>query len=322
MDTYVDEPYIVRDINNLRDHLTQHGIAIIPNILTANECANMENSIWDCLETISREWPLPLLRNDQNTWRSFENFHGLHNMLIQHWVGHADFLWQLRQHQRVIDVFEKIWDTRDLLTSFDGASIHLPPEVTNRGYFRDHLWLHTDQSFMRNDFECVQSWITARDVNAGDATLVFLENSHRWHKYIAELYNIDDHNDWYKITEDQYDAYRWLGCPLRRIKCTAGSMVLWDSRLIHCGLESLKERPQINTRMIGYVCMMPRALASEKQIQSHIKAFEENRMTSHNPIRGKLFPKTPRSYGKAIPHMSALPRPIIGEVGRRLIGYT
>jgi len=322
MNTYFDEPYLAHNINDAKNKLEQYGIAIIPDILSLDECAIMENGAWDCLETISKEWSIPLSRNDQTTWRSFENFCSLHNMLIQHWIGHADFLWQLRQHPKIIDVFNCIHNTQDLLTSFDGASIHLPPEITNRGYFRDNLWLHTDQSFTRNDFECIQSWITARDVNIGDATLVFLEGSHRYHKFIAENFAIDDPADWYMIPEDIQDMYHLLGCQLRRIKCQAGSMVLWDSRLIHCGSESLKGRPQINTRIIGYVCMMPRDQASPSRIQSRIKAYEENRMTAHNPIRGKLFPKAPRSYGKAIPKMVELPWPNITEVGRRLIGYT
>ena len=52
-------------------------------------------------------------------------------------------------------------------------SFHIPPEITGFGWANktDKLWLHTDQSYLRNDFECVQGWINAYDTNEGDATL-------------------------------------------------------------------------------------------------------------------------------------------------------
>jgi hypothetical protein len=87
-------------------------------------------------------------------------------MLIQHWsIGHAQHVWDLRQNPKIVDVFAKIWDCNreDLLTSFDASSFHFPPEDTNRGYYRQP-WLHCDQSFTRNDFECVQSWVATSSI--------------------------------------------------------------------------------------------------------------------------------------------------------------
>ena len=98
-------------------------------------------------------------------------------------------------------------------------------------------WLHTDQSYTRNDFECVQSWVTAKDVNKGDATLCFMEKSHTFHETIAKKFEITDKSDWFKLEDKHVDAYLELGCKIRRIQCPKGAMVLWDSRTIHCGQE-------------------------------------------------------------------------------------
>ena len=54
------------------------------------------------------------------------------------------------------------------------------PEETNRGWHRS-TWYHTDQSYLRPDFECVQDWVTAYDVDEGDATLAFMEKSNIYH---------------------------------------------------------------------------------------------------------------------------------------------
>lgn len=93
-------------------------------------------------------------------------------MLLQHWdVGHNPVSWNVRQNSKVIKAFEDIWNTDDLLTSFDGLSISLPCEYTKRGWYRGNTWWHTDQSYLRNDFECVQGLVNLYDVNPGDATL-------------------------------------------------------------------------------------------------------------------------------------------------------
>ena len=71
----------------------------------------------------------------------------LHGMLVQYWgVGQSQFVWDIRQNPKVAAVFAKLWDVEpeELLVSFDGLSCHLSPEVTNKGYFRDNMWMHFD----------------------------------------------------------------------------------------------------------------------------------------------------------------------------------
>ena len=93
-------------------------------------------------------------------------------------------------------------------------------------------------------------------------------------------------------------------CNDYRIKCPKGSLVLWDSRLIHSGALPLKNRKNKNIRSIVYLCYMPRSLIDNKSINKILnkrkKAFEELRMTSHWPTKYKLFPINPRTYGQEI----------------------
>lgn len=69
-------------------------------------------------------------------------------------------------------------NTDDLLTSFDGIIISLSCKITNRGWWLGKDYLHTDQSFKRNNFECVQELVNLFNVNNGDATFKFLRGSH------------------------------------------------------------------------------------------------------------------------------------------------
>jgi ectoine hydroxylase-related dioxygenase (phytanoyl-CoA dioxygenase family) len=310
---------------HIKNKLDKYGVAIIPNILNTEEINQFKSSSWDYLEHITQKFDKPIKREDQTSWRSFKDLFTMHSMLMQHFgIGHSQFNWDIRQNPKVANIFSKIWDVnkKDLITSFDGASIHFPPEITNLGWYRGNDWFHCDQSFTRNDFECIQSWVTAYDVNPGDATLAFLEKSHKYHKDFGKHQKITDKKDWYKLNEDEIKYFIDKGCKKSYIKCPAGSIVFWDSRTIHCGRECMKERENPNFRLVSYVCMMPRKNTPQKIIEKRIKAFEDLRTTTHWANNIKLFGKIPRTYGKELQPIEAINPPVLTELGRRLVGYT
>ena len=316
-DKYISTP------DNCMEMIQKYGVAIIPNILNNDEIQNMNSGMWDYLEHIAKNLKVPIKREDENTWKEFLKFYPKHSMLLQNCqVGHSQFVWDVRQNPKVSNVFSKIWDCRsdELLTSFDGVSFHMPPEITNRGWFRN-VWYHTDQSFVRNEFECIQSWITGFDVNQGDATLSFLESSNQYHKNFQDHFKISDKNDWYKLSTDELNFYKELNCKEMNIKCPKGSMVLWDSRIIHCGTEPRKNREKINMRNVIYICMTPRKFASDKMILKKQKAFNELRMTTHCPHKQKLFPKGIRTYGGIYYEPTEIEKPILSELGKKLCGF-
>jgi len=325
MEQYECDKYITTP-QNLKHTLNQYGVAIIPNVLTMEECEEMRSGMWDYLEHITQHLTVPINRNNPESWRSFDKLFFKHSMLLQQFsVGHMNISWKLRQNLKIVDIFALLWNVNreDLLVSFDGASFHFPPETTNKGWFRNKNWLHTDQSYTRNNLECIQSWVTANDVNAGDATLTFLEGSHLYHKDFAKKFKITDTSDWYKLQDDlQYKFYTSeKQCPRVSIKCSKGSIVFWDSRTIHMGQEPLKERLVPNIRFVIYLCYTPRNKATDESIKKKIKYFEDMRTTNHWPHKPKLFPITPQTYGAKMPKIEPILPPDVNELGRRLIGY-
>lgn len=321
MEEYTSLP--LTDAENVVDTVHKYGYAIIEKVIDESDCSTSYDKMWDYFEHISSDWVVPLSRTNEKSWKQIYNLFPLHSMLIQHFnVGHAQFVWDLRQNEKIVDIFAKIWNcTREeLLVSFDGMSLSLPPEKTNRGWF-NNLWTHTDQSFTRNEHECIQSWITLRDVNDGDATLFVLENSNNFHKEFAETFGKTDKSDWYKLTEEEHKWYVAKGCTPRRVKCPKGSMVFWDSRTIHCGVEPIRGRMQENIRAVVYLCYLPRSMSSAKHIVKKQKAFDELRMTTHWATKIKLFPKTPRTYGKELPVIKKITKPDLSALGLKLAGF-
>ncbi len=313
---------IIANIKNIKDILNEYGVAIIPNILNEKECSNFESGMFDYLEHVMQNFDVPFDRNNPETFKEWYKLLPKHGMLQQHfWIGHAQFNWDLRMNPKIIDVFKNIYGTDDLLVSFDGASFSPPHEITKRGYYKNNVWLHSDQSYLRNDFECIQSWVTAKDVDEGDATLTVLVGSHNFHRECAEEFNIEAKDDWYKLNDDEIKFYTDKGCYMLDIKCPAGSIVLWDSRTIHCGKEALKTRKKDNFRMVSYLCYTPRIMANKKVIKKRIEAFENMRTTSHWPHKCKMFPKNPRTYGDTMPDVQEINFPVLNHIGMKLVGY-
>ncbi len=301
--------------------LQEHGVAIIPNVLSKKESIAMQRGMWDTLEHLTKTWDVPIDRHHPASWKEMLKLYPKHSMLHQQYIGHAPFIWNVRQHPSCVHVFSQLWGCppEDLLCSFDGASFHMPHEVTGRGYYRN-AWFHVDQSYLRNEFECVQSWVTAYEVRPGDATLCVLSKSHLYHKEIADQFSIREKEDWYKLNDAQLAAYREKGCEEIRITCPRGSMVLWDSRTVHCGVEPLQHRERYNFRCVAYLCYMPRSV-TEKVLEKRKTIFHEKRMTSHWPNRPRVFGKQPRTYGSPLYDITPLPDPTLTDLGRRLVGF-
>ena len=324
---YKKDKYLVENSSQIKEKLKDYGVVILENVLNKDEITQMNTGMFDYLEHITKNFDIPITKNNEDSWKEYSKLYPKHSMLLQHWqVGHSQFIWDIRQNKKVCDIFSKIWNVNneDLICSFDGASFHFPHEIVKKGHFKNE-WFHTDQRLANNDFDCIQSWITGYDVNEGDASLSFLEGSHKFHKSFAEDFNMKEHKDykkdWLKLEKDWVEYFINKGCERSCVTCKAGSIVLWDSRLMHCGKEPLKERQKINFRNVVYICMMPRFLCSNANIRKRIKAFEELRMTTHCPYKPRLFPKFPRTYGGPLPNVIDIERPVLNELGKKLVGY-
>lgn len=351
-------------LDTMRAVLKEYGIAVIPSIIALKDCKKIISKLWDDLETVSEDWSTPLSRDDSDTWSGMKNFTPRHNMLIQHRkIGHWPSVWYVRQRPEIAEVFARLWRCKpeDLLTSFDAVSISLPPETTGEGFSKDNSrrdengrwsvardeWFHSDTSYCYQrrgkelsdkDIRCYQGWFTPIDVNEGDATLCVLVGSHNYHRRFGKKFKITDRGDvsgsknpsasrgdWYKLSKEQIDVYvNKYKCPVDFITCSAGSLVLWDSRTIHYGAKPREWRKKDNFRYCFYVCQMPRELATPALLKKKRKAFEEKRMTKHHPIKSNLFTDEPSTrFGKIVEEeqIPELADPVLTPLGRKLAGY-
>lgn len=294
--------YIVSENKTLHQILNEYGVAIVPDMLNDSECENMNNGMWKTLEDLTSNLTVQIKRDQPNTWSEIKKLYPLKSMLIQNWsIGHAQYIWDIRQNQKIVNFFANFWNctNNDLIVSFDVIQ-------SKAGYLTKESF-HCDQDYKNSSFQCLQSWITANDVNEGDATLTILEGSHLYHEDFYNKFNKKN----YILNDDELNFYYSLNCPIKKIKCPAGSLVCWDSRLIHCGSPPLRTRFSPNIRNVVYLCYLPKHLCCDKNLSKRRKAFHEMRMTTHFPHKAILFNKFPHTY-----------KPILNDLGKSLIPIT
>ena len=110
--------------DDVRSTLDKYGVAVVPNVLSPKELEEMRDGMFSYLEYITQNFEVPIDRNDSKTYKEYFNILPNRGMLMQFWqIGHAQFVWNLRQNPKIAEIFARIWDCtpEELLVSFDGA---------------------------------------------------------------------------------------------------------------------------------------------------------------------------------------------------------
>lgn len=320
-------------IETARETLDKLGFAVIPSLLSGVEVEGVRAHIWAELKGLCADMDVPFDPDRPETFSTpAKNLYPHQGMLFQHYINHIQGLWRLRENPQVYEAFQRLYNTtQQMLVSFDGMSV-LPSQNTGMSDLRKPvLPFHTDQALTRPDFECIQGFVTLYPVNAGDATLAVMSGSHTMHEAFRQRFYPEPlekkerdkiRQDWVQVkTAEQQQWYRDRGCTEVYIQCPEGSLVLWDSRTVHCGRLRDAQRLTTSPRMVAYVCMTPKDRCAPKKIVARRKAFEGLRGTTHWPEKAKLFGRHPRTYGRPLPKVRMPAPPSLTAHGRRLVGY-
>ncbi len=311
---------LLPDLRAANQQLVEQGWAVVPNVLNQTECEQGIDGIWQWLSTVNPN----IKRDEPSSWNN-RNWPITMHQIIQHYgVGQQEFVWNIRTNPRVQQVFSYLWDTQNLITSFDGINVTRPPETGHIQYHNDQRsWLHLDQgprTTKRSKAKrhrrkkdpscaCIQGFVSLEDADTDDAVLQLYEGSHHLHDAFFERMEESKHpaSDWYKLSPEDDQWYRDQGCRHLRISVPAGGMVLWDSRTVHSGSVPMANRQHSDRwRYIVYTCMTPKSFCSLRDLRKRIGHVENGRMTTHWPHYPKLFPVKPRTYGKDV----ELPEPL------------
>lgn len=257
------------DSNNYLQSLEEKGYAIIHNVLTPEEVKYARELVYKWQESVP----------DLSELHKYVDPHGIYKYCE---IAHQRHCWYVRTRPAVQKVFKDIWETDDLVVSFDG-SCYFPKEYDKE----DRYWTHSDQSSDKFGRRCVQGLVAL--THNKERTIRVYEGTHNLHEEYFEERDIFNSNDWNLIDKDYIDQ---IENRRRVIEVPEGSMVIWDSRTFH---QNQYGPPGCEERMVQYVCYLPRnsPLYTDKTSMKRWGYFNEKRTTSHWPYPVVPVPKQP-----------------------------
>ncbi|KAJ4183913.1 Hypothetical protein NCS54_00319600 [Fusarium falciforme] len=260
-------------------HYLDNGYAVVPNVIPKEKALAYQRAAFDWLKSFGND---ALDLSDRSTWTpdnlpNISNF----NAFTHYGVVHEKFMWDIRLEPGIIDVFEKIWGTRELLVSFDALNITLPRRP---GHVPRQPQAHVDQSPYRQGLQCVQGIACFSKSGPEDGGLTVYPGTH---KVVEDFFaNYTSKADWrrkdfYTFTEDHIAWFEDQGYRPHKVTAEPGDLIIWDSRLIHWGAEPTPEGNTIRT--ITYVSYTPAYLASAETLEKKKEAFDKWLATTHWP---------------------------------------
>lgn len=244
----------------IKQQLKENGWAIIQDILSDEEIDIARNKFLEWQKTVP----------NHDTFHNNCNPHGIYKY---HQSGHQWHSWFIRTRPSVQRVFKSLWNTDELIVSFDGCG-YIPRDCKKR----DTVWTHTDQAPAKDSLECYQGLISL--TNNKERTLVVYNKSHLLHKSYFKSKNINSTQDWNKIDPAYLKTIADSKCVLN---IPAGALVLWDSRTFHQNQYGLPECGE--DRLVQYVCYLPKSHPKNTKAMQNKRRmyFKEKRTTSHWP---------------------------------------
>ena len=289
--------------------LEELGYCVIPNVFSTSETKRLYERVW--LEYIEKAWPSCKM-DDSRRWENTFPIHQQSGIFCGP-AGQIQVMWDLRQDPRIVEVFEQVWNTSDLIVSMDGLCLMCPQEIRESNF---DPWPHVDQAVLRRqdnvahdnnssaDFVSesllttnpftIQGQFLFEDSFDGDGGFYCIPKSHLKFKEFApqlEEFSQGPQSEaaYFKYLLDFFDhATDESGNPYckKQIMAPRGSLILWDSRTVHWNQHANKDRPYSDhpkIRMVGYLCYVPKTRLTEENRLLRIQIFEEGVSTGHNP---------------------------------------
>lgn len=301
--------------------LAEDGYCVIENVLNSSEVKQCQELFWDWME----ELDTGIKRWDWSTWTNDRI--PIQDRGIVHYpsITHSNFVWHVRCNPNIRSIFTQLWHDPKLLVGFCRARLLPPATITKDNGKR---WYHVDQSSRRRGLHCIQGQINLVDSDETDPGLMVIPRSHLYHKDFFKIHNIGCSREWYKHSpEDLKWFYETKKLKEHKIVASAGSLILWDSRTIHCNRAATanqlnKDRPG----MCVFVCYTPKKWCNQEVLIKKQEAFKKVAFTSHWP---HVVPYTElnqppfRTNGKDVSKFKniQIEPPTLDKVGLELAGF-
>ena len=268
------------------DYLSKYGYAVIKNVASSQEIEQGIDHLWDFMDNLPDN---KCKRTDSSTWGDSDWYPAPRNGILNAMgTGQSRFAWQARLFPQVKETFAAVWETEDLITSFDGVNV-FRPWVNEQSWKTRGSWWHVDQNGYFEDRRqriSVQGFVAYTSASEMTGGFCVLAGSHKQFTEMSLRNELSYMEGNYLKADDI--ILNESGFEKRLVCCEAGDLVIWDSRTVHCNTpgkdsERDKQDPSSLLRACAYVCMTPLAWATPETLQARRTAFLHNESTTHWP---------------------------------------
>jgi hypothetical protein len=183
-------------------------------------------------------------------------------------------MWNIRSNQNVKRVYSQIWNTNELLVSFDGCGVYRDWRYDSRWRTKAG-WYHVDQNPVQKPNRCcIQGFVSLTNQNQTTGGLIVFPHTHLRFAQLRDVANRPRDFIMIPKTHPILDGGQAIG---KLVQCQAGDLVLWDSRLVHCNSPafSIEERCQNEPidflRIVAYVSMSPTTFIQPQALEEFRK---------------------------------------------------
>ena len=217
---------------------------------------------------------------DPSTWNQSNLPVQTNRNTYEHYsVVHENFMWEARQEPGVVEAFEKIWGTDELLVSFDSLNVTFPNLKDARA-----PWPHVDQAPRKRGLHCIQGIINLSHAGPEDGSLVVVSGSSKLTEEFFDKHTDPSNWEWRDNRYFDEKDMEWFferGCKITKVLAEPGDLILWDSRTIHWGGEPTSKSDTIRT--VIYAAYAPTKLASKDALAEKEIIFNKWGATTHWP---------------------------------------
>tara|TARA_B100000963_G_scaffold361747_1_gene399224 strand:- start:4631 stop:5566 length:936 start_codon:yes stop_codon:yes gene_type:complete len=269
----ITPPTFSTDNNDALTFLENNGYVVFSNVLTSDSKTDFFNCFKEDMKTLSPNFNI----YDSNTW-IIKNYPGMFSkgMCVFNGIGQANFMWYLRTNKAIQNIYKKLYNTNDLVTSFDGCSIFCSNKQKSKS------WHHIDQN-PKNSIKSYQSSYNFYPVTQKSSGFVLAPESHK--KFSP---NVNHNKDWIMLDADN----EWHD-KVVKLLIPGNCLTIWNSKTIHanCGMEKKYVNSQLD-RLTCYLTFLPKQLRSEQIKHKRLDGYLTGTTTSHwaNKYEPKKYP--------------------------------
>ena len=248
--------------------LHDKGYCVIPDVIPGHLCDQYRAEYESWLSQFKDEKPV--------VW---------HGIIRTYSIAHFETTWKIRLATRF--VFEEIWNTKKLLTSFDRASLSPPPKKGSLDFNKaGENWFHLDQTAQRVGLHAYQGALYLEETTEADYCFRILSGSLSLFEEFFKNFPRGSPIFRY-LSKEEIEWYKAQGCKETKIPVPKGGMVLWDSRLVHDNVKPERGRQHSDRgRYVTFVCMTPARWGREEDLAKKKDAYEKLLMTGHWASQG------------------------------------